>query len=183
MLELYDVPLNSKNILDPEFPIVATTYRLTEHYLSGPMSRFNSWLNELQPAMFVELSHELAQEKGIEHGGWLVVWNTRAAIEARAMVTGRIVPLHVNGKKLHQIGIPFHWGFSGETVGSIANDLTSIVADPNVSMHEAKAFTVNIRPGRLENANGSEPAPPGLWPSRERSPQTPDSDQPEGQAI
>jgi formate dehydrogenase major subunit len=182
-LESYDVPLNQKNPPDSEYPIVATNYRLTEHYLSGPMSRFNSWLNELQPAMFVEISHELAQEKGIEHGGWLVVWNSRGAIEARAMVTGRIVPLKVNGKILHQIGMPFHWGFAGETVGAIANDLTSIVADPNVSMHEAKAFTVNVRAGRLDHPAKMNPDPVSPWPTRDRSPDTPESDQPEGQAI
>jgi formate dehydrogenase major subunit len=182
-IELYDVPLNPKNPLDPEYPIVGTTYRLTEHYLSGPMSRFNSWLNELQPEMFVELSPALAREKGIEHGGWMVVWNSRGAIEARAMVTGRIVPLVVNGTTVHQIGLPFHWGFAGETVGAIANDLTSIVADPNVSMHEAKAFTVNVRAGRLQNGNEPKPDAFEPWPTRERVPDTPRSDQPEGQEI
>ncbi len=183
MVECFDVPLNPKNPLDGEYPIVATTYRLTEHYLSGPMSRFNSWLNELQPEMFVELSHELAEEKGIEHGGWMVVWSSRAAIEARAMVTGRMVPLQVDGKPLHQIGVPFHWGFSGETTGSIANDLTAIISDPNVSMHDAKAFTVNVRPGRLEDSGLMQRDPPSPWPTRERAPDTPGSDQPEGQAI
>jgi formate dehydrogenase major subunit len=182
-VELYDVPLNPKNPIGPEYPIVATNYRLTEHYLSGPMSRFNSWLNELQPEMFVEISPELAQEKGIAHGGWLVVWNARAAIEARAMVTGRIRPLRVDGQILHQIGMPFHWGFAGETVGAIANDLTSIVGDPNVSMHEAKAFTVNVRAGRLENAARMQPLQPMPWPTREPAPDTPKSDQPEGQEI
>ena len=135
--------------LDPEFPIVATTFRLTEHYLSGPMSRFNSWLNELQPEMFIELSPELAALRGIEHGGWLVAWNRRGSIEARAMVTKRVRPLVINGIETHQVAIPFHWGFAGETTGAIANDLTSLVADANVSMHEAKAFVVNVRAGRL----------------------------------
>ena len=55
------------------YPIVATTFRLTEHFLSGPMSRFNSWLNELQPEMFAELSHQLAAERQIKHGDWLVI--------------------------------------------------------------------------------------------------------------
>jgi formate dehydrogenase major subunit len=183
-IELYDVPLNPKDApLDPEYPIVATTYRLTEHYLTGPMSRFNSWLNELQPEMFVELSPELAKERGIEHSGWLVVWNKRGAIEARAMVTPRIRPLTVNGRTLHQIGIPFHWGFAAETPGSIANDLTSIVADPNVSMHEAKAFTVNVKSGRLQDHGTVEKLPVSPWPTRERSPHTPKSDQPEGQGV
>src|SRR5207302_638173 len=129
---------------EQEYPIVATTYRLTEHYLSGPMSRFNSWLNELQPAMFVELSPELAAEKGIAHGGWLTVRSPRGIIEARAMVTRRIKPLTIDGRALHQIGLPFHWAFAGEVVGGNANDLTSMLADPNVSMHEAKAFACQV---------------------------------------
>ena len=82
----------------PEYPVVATTYRLTEHYLSGPMSRFNSWLNELQPEMFDEPSPELAAERGIIHGGWLTVSSARGRIEARAMVTGRMRPLVVDGR-------------------------------------------------------------------------------------
>ncbi len=136
----------------PEFPVVGCTFRLTEHYLSGPMSRFNSWLNELQPEMFVELSPELAAERGIEHGGWLVVRSPRGAIEARAMVTRRLRPLRVRGKTVHQIGMPFHWGYAGETVGSVANDLTSLVADPNVSMHEGKVFVCQVGAGRLDGA-------------------------------
>ena len=183
-VERYDVPMNEKDPpLDPEYPIIGTTYRLTEHYLSGPMSRFDSWLNELQPEMFVELSPELAAERGIEHGGWLVVWNRRAAIEARAMVTRRIFPLRMNGRILHQIGLPFHWGFAGETVGAIANDLTSILADPNVSMHEAKAFTCNVRRGRLGQPGAVRPDPFYAWPIRENAPDTPASDQPEGQLL
>src|SRR5258706_1813066 len=153
VVEIYKDKLNElAEAMDAEYPVVGTTYRLTEHYLSGPMSRFNSWLNELQPAMFVELSPELAQERGIVHGGWMTVWNKRAAIEARAMVTHRIQPLTVNGRRLHQVGIPFHWGFAGECVGSMANDLTSMIADPNVSMHEAKAFTCDVRAGRVGDA-------------------------------
>jgi len=79
--------------------------------------------------------------------------------------------------------MPFHWGFSGETVGAIANDLTAISTDPNVSMHEAKAITVNVRAGRLRANAEMEPLPPAPWPTREPSPETPKSDQPEGQAI
>jgi formate dehydrogenase major subunit len=183
-IECYDVPMNAKSAPeDPEYPLVGTTYRLTEHYLSGPMSRFDSWLNELQPEMFVEISPELAQERGIGHGDWVVVWNKRGTIEARAMVTRRIRPLTVSGRTLHQVGIPFHWGFAGETIGSIANDLTSIIADPNVSMHEAKVFTCNIRRGRLAQPDQSTPEPVAAWPTREPAPNTPKSDQPEGQAI
>ncbi len=182
-IERYQMPMNEYNQNDGAFPIVATNYRLTEHYLSGPMSRFDSWLNELQPGMFFEISPELAAEKGITHGDWMVVWNTRASIEAKAMVTHRIQPLHVNGQRLHQIGMPIHWGWAGETVGAAANDLTSISADSNVSMHEAKSFTVNVRAGRLSDIVTIEPSAAMPWPTRERSPDTPHSNQPEGQEI
>jgi formate dehydrogenase major subunit len=163
--------------------VVATTARLTEHYLSGPMSRFNSWLNELQPEMFIELSPELAAERNIEHGGWMVAWNRRASIEGRAMVTRRLQPLEVDGRTVHQISLPFHWGFAGEAVGSIANDLVSAVADPNVSMHEGKAFTCNVRAGRLEDTRTDPHLPMAPWPTREPVPDTPDTAQPEGQAL
>ena len=166
--------------VDAEFPLVATTYRLTEHYLSGPMSRFNSWLNELQPEMFVELSRELAAERGIENGGWVTVRSKRGSIEARAMVTARMRPLFVVGKVIHQVGLPIHWGYAGETVGAMANDLTSLVADRNVSMHEVKAFTVDVRPGRLTSkaprALLEAPRPFG----NEPIPDTPGFAQPEG---
>jgi formate dehydrogenase major subunit len=182
-VERYDTPLNPYNPPDREFPIVATNYRLTEHYLSGPMSRFDSWLNELQPGMFIEISPELAKEKGIGNGDWMVAWNLRGGIEARALVTHRIQPLHVNGRTLHQIGMPFHWGFAGEVVGAIANDLTAVSGDPNVSMHEAKAFTVDVRAGRLDRSVEFEPLRAAPWPTREHAPDTPKSDQPEGQEI
>ncbi len=173
------------NLLDHtpshEFPIVATTFRLTEHYLSGPMSRFNSWLNELQPEMFVELSPQLAAERDISHAGWCVIRSARGTIEVRAIVTSRIKPLVVAGKLVHQIGLPFHWGYAGETVGCQANDLTSSVCDPNVSIHEAKAFVCDIQPGR---APATTPQPTTVvrrWPSQRSSvPQTQNSAQPEG---
>ncbi len=142
--------------MDADYPIVATTVRLTEHYLSGPMSRFNSWLNELQPEMFVEISGELASEYGIRHGGWMVVETLRGAIETRAMVTGRIRALTVGGARLPQIAIPFHWGYAGETTGAMANDLTSIVLEPNVGIHEAKSFACRVRPGRLTGTEERE---------------------------
>ena len=167
--------------VDPDFPIVATTYRLTEHYLSGPMSRFNSWLNELQPEMFVELSPELADERGIEHRGWMVVATPRGEIEARAMVTRRIRPLTVDGRMVHQIGLPIHWGYAGETVGAMANDLTALVTDSNVSMHEAKAFSCNVRPGRLHGIKSATPLKAAPRANRDEPiPDTPEWAQPEG---
>ncbi|MDB5309408.1 MAG: formate dehydrogenase [Gemmataceae bacterium] len=182
-VRMFEGPLNRlAHMPTAEFPVVATTFRLTEHYLSGPMSRFNSWLNELQPEMFVELSPELAAERGIVHAGWLTVESARGRIEARAMVTRRLRPLRVEGRTVHQVGLPFHWAFAGEVVGGNANDLTSLVADPNVSMHEVKAFVCQVRAGRL---GGRVPGPtvhPVRWPTRDPVPDTPAAAQPEGRS-
>ncbi|HCJ33528.1 MAG TPA: formate dehydrogenase [Ktedonobacter sp.] len=134
---------------DENYPIVITTYRLTEHHVSGPMTRWMPWLNALQPALFAELSPELAEERKIMHGGWMIINTPRGEIEARAMVTRRIRPLRIEGRVVHQIGMPFHWGFQGKSTGSITNDLAHMVLEPNVSIEEAKAFTCNVRPGRL----------------------------------
>jgi len=180
-VRFFEGPLNRlAHTPTSDYPVVATTYRLTEHYLSGPMSRFNSWLNELQPEMFVELSPELAAEQGIVHGGWLTVETCRSRIEARAMVTRRLRPLRVAGRVIHQIGLPFHWAFAGEVVGDNANDLTSLVADSNVSMHEAKAFACRVHAGRRDGAKPKPTMPPAPWPSRARVPDTPAAAQPEG---
>jgi formate dehydrogenase major subunit len=180
-VRLFEGPLNRiAHTPTTEYPVVATTFRLTEHYLSGPMSRFNSWLNELQPEMFVELSYELAAERGIEHGGWLTVQTARGRIEARALVTRRLRPLLVEGRIIHQIGLPFHWAFAGEVVGGNANDLTSLVADPNVSMHECKAFACQVFPGRLSNHAPHPTKAPASWPTHDPVPDTPAAAQPEG---
>ncbi len=180
-VRLFEGPLNRiAHAPTAEFPVVATTFRLTEHYLSGPMSRFNSWLNELQPEMFIELSPELAVERGIEHGGWVTVQTARGRIEARAMVTRRLRPLFVEGRVIHQIGLPFHWAFAGETVGGNANDLTALLADPNVSMHESKAFACQVHPGRLDGRAAGPTKPTAAWPTLEPVPDTPNAAQPEG---
>ena len=134
---------------DERYPIVITTYRLAEHHVSGPMTRWLPWLNALQPSLFVELSPELAAERGIAHGDWLTVSTPRGEIEARAMVTRRMRPLSVGGRIVHQIGLPFHWGFQGKVRGSITNDLAHMVLEPNVSIEEAKAFMCDIKKGRL----------------------------------
>jgi formate dehydrogenase major subunit len=177
----FDGPLNPlARTPTAEYPVVACTFRLTEHYLSGPMSRFNSWLNELQPSMFVELSPELAVEQGIEHGGWLTVESARTRIEARAMVTRRILPLTVEGRVVHQVGLPFHWSFAGETVGGNANDLTALLADANVSMHEGKVFACKVRAGRLDGPVPTPTKQPGPWPATGPIPGTPKAAQPEG---
>jgi formate dehydrogenase major subunit len=112
------------------------------------MTRWLSWLAELQPEMFCEVSPELAAEKGLTNGGWATVTTARAAIEARVLVTARLRPLRIRGRLVHQIGLPYHWGAEGIVRGDSTNYLISFVADPNVSIQESKAFTGNIRAGR-----------------------------------
>ncbi len=145
----YERPENRSNDDPEKYPYVATTNRLTEHHTAGGMSRTVPYLAELQPEMFVEVSPELAEAEGLDHGGWATIFSARAAIEARVMVTDRLKPITVRGRTTHQIGLPYHWGCRGLTKGGAANDLTSIVLDPNVHIQEVKAFTVGIRPGRM----------------------------------
>jgi formate dehydrogenase major subunit len=130
------------------FPYVTTTYRLTEHHTAGGMSRFLSYLAELQPAMFCEVSPELAAARGLEHLGWATIITARSAIEARVLVTRRMVPLLVNDRRLEQIGLPWHWGPNGYTTGDAANELSHMSLDPNVHIQEVKAMACDIRPGR-----------------------------------
>jgi formate dehydrogenase major subunit len=134
---------------DSRFPFVLTTYRLTEHHTAGGMSRFLSHLAELQPEMFAEISPELAAELKINNGDQICIVTLRAAIEARALVSRRIRPLHLNGKTLHQVAVPYHYGTAGLVRGGAANDLLAISGEPNVTIMEAKACTCNIVPGRL----------------------------------
>ncbi|MFD6952388.1 formate dehydrogenase [Nocardiopsis sp. TSRI0078] len=130
------------------FPYVVTTYRLTEHFTAGGMSRWTPYLSELQPEFFCEVGPELAEERGLEHGGWATVVTARNAIEARVMVTDRMAPLRVQGRVVHQIGMPYHWGPNGYSTGDAVNELMSISLDPNVHIQEVKALTADIRPGR-----------------------------------
>ncbi len=133
---------------DPRFPYPLTTYRVTEHHTAGGMSRWLSWLSELQPEMFCEVSPELARDRGLENGGWATIRTARGEIEARVLVTQRMRPLRVDGKFIHQIGIPYHWSSKGLVRGDAANELLAFVGDPNVSIQESKAFTAMIEAGR-----------------------------------
>jgi formate dehydrogenase major subunit len=133
---------------DDRYPYVVSTYRLTEHHTAGAMSRTIDYLSELQPEFFCEVSPELAAERGLEHGGWATIVTARTAIEARVLVTERMAPLEVQGRTLHHVGLPYHWGTKGRTTGDTANDLFPIALDPNVHIQEVKAATCDIRPGR-----------------------------------
>jgi formate dehydrogenase major subunit len=130
------------------FPYVLTTYRLTEHFTAGGMTRWLPYLNELQPALFCEVSPELAAERGLQHKGWATIVTARGAIEARVLVTRRMVPLQIHGRTAHQIGTPYHWGPNGLSRGDAVNELSAIAMDPNVHIQEVKALSVDIQPGR-----------------------------------
>jgi formate dehydrogenase major subunit len=136
------------------FPYVATTYRLTEHHTAGGMSRWLPYLSELQPEFFCEISPELAGERGLKHLGWATIVTARNCVEARVLVTDRVPPLTVQGRQLHQVGLPYHWGGNGISTGDAANELPYMSLDPNVHIQEVKAFACDIRPGRRPRGPG-----------------------------
>jgi len=130
---------------DARFPYVLTTYRLTEHHTSGAMSRTLAHLAELQPELFAEISPELAAEIGAANGDHVIIATARGEIEARALVTARMPPLDVQGRRIHQVGLPYHWGGRGLVKGDVVNDLVAISEEPNVRIMEAKALTCSVR--------------------------------------
>jgi formate dehydrogenase major subunit len=173
-----DNPYNGE--VNDDYPYVLTTYRVTE--MSGIMTRYVPWLAELQPAAFCEIDPELAVEKAIKNGDWCVISTAVGEIEVRALVSGRMRPLRIGtrgGKRrrVHQIGIPYNYGSMvalarGDSVGN----LIPIALDPNVSIHESKTLTCQIRPGRraarhLDRIDAAVPAgerdplgqPEGAW--------------------
>jgi formate dehydrogenase major subunit len=129
---------------DARYPHVLTTYRLTEHHTSGAMSRTLTHLAELQPELFCEMSPELAAEIGAANGDRVTIRSPRGAIEARALVTARIRPVRVQGRTLHQVGLPYHFGGRGLVTGDVVNDLVAISQEPNVRIMESKALVCNV---------------------------------------
>jgi formate dehydrogenase major subunit len=129
-----------------DFPIVCTTYRLTEHFHYWTQHHHQGTLNELQPGFFVELPEGLAQEKGIANGSRVKVVSARGEIVGVAMVTKRLPKLNIDGKPTWQVGFPIHWGFAGDPdhTGPLANTLTPSAMDPNTWTPEYKAFLVRI---------------------------------------
>ena len=131
-----------------DYPIVCTTYRLTEHY--HYWTKNNPVNMQLVPEPFVELPVELADEMGIKGGEKIKVSSARATYYAKAMVTRRIKPMTIGGKKTYQVGIPIHWGYKGlpdgrpENERTLANQLTPTVIDPNAYTPEFKGFLVKI---------------------------------------
>ena len=130
---------------DPKYPIVLTTYSMTEHWCGGGETRNVPNLLEAGPQLYVEMSPELAKEKGIANGDGVIVESARGRVEAIAMVTVRIRPFKVMGKTVHLIGMPFAYGWTTPKCGDSTNRLTIVACDPNTTIPEAKACCVNIR--------------------------------------
>jgi formate dehydrogenase major subunit len=127
-----------------DFPFVATTYRVTEH--------FHFWTKHtriaavLQPEAFVEIGEALAKLRGIANGDMVLVRSKRGQIKVKAVVTKRIQPLRIEGKEVHTVGLPLHWGFEGLTKKSyLVNTLTPSVGDANIQTPEYKAFLVDVQ--------------------------------------
>jgi len=130
---------------DPRFPLVCTTYRVTEHWQTGVMTRWTPWLIELEPQMFVEMSRDLAKEKGIDNGERVVVKSARGELWAKAIITDRFKPFKIAGQTVHEVGIPWHYGWlTPPDGGDSANLLTPTIGDANTMIPESKAFMVNV---------------------------------------
>jgi formate dehydrogenase major subunit len=144
---------------DPRFPFVCSTYRVSEHWQTGLMTRWCPWLAEMQPEMFVEMSVELAKLRGIKNGEHVIVKSARGEVDCVAIVTERFKPFTIAGQTVHQVGIPWHFGWvttamrkyvHGDkkpevfTSGDSANLVTPFIGDPNTMIPESKAFMVNV---------------------------------------
>ena len=151
--------MDKRATCDPRFPLVCSTYRVSEHWQTGLMTRWCPWLAEMQPGMFVEMSVELGKLKGIKNGEQVTVKSIRGEVEAVAIITPRFKPFNIDGQTVHQVGVPWHYGWvttamrkyvHGDkkpevfTFGDAANLLTPFIGDPNTMIPESKAFMVNV---------------------------------------
>jgi len=128
-----------------KYPIVCSTYRLCEHWQGGQMTRNMPWVIEAQPEPFCEMSEELAAQNGIANGDRVIVESARGEVNVVALVTKRFKPFQMNGRKVHQVGVIWHWGYTGLSTGDSANVLTPHVGDANTMIPEYKAFLVDVR--------------------------------------
>ncbi|MBN1497665.1 MAG: formate dehydrogenase-N subunit alpha [Spirochaetes bacterium] len=128
-----------------QYPYIATSYRVVEHWQAGAMTRNLPWLNELVPDMFCEISTSLAAAKGIKNGDRVRIYNARGNIRAYALVTERMQPLMVNGKPVEMIGMIWHFGPGCAATGDACNQLTPSIGDANTMIPEFKAFLADIR--------------------------------------
>jgi len=143
---IYGTEMDVYRTCDPRYPFVGTTYRVSEHWQTGVMTRWQPWLLEAQPQVFVEMSQELASLRGISNGEKVIVESARGSLEAVAVVTPRFRPFKIQGNVIHQVGIPWHYGWVyPKDGGDSANLLTPSTGDPNTRIPESKAFMVNVR--------------------------------------
>jgi formate dehydrogenase major subunit len=143
---IYETKADAFATCDPRYPYVASTYRVSEHWQTGLMTRYQPYLLELQPQVFVEMSEELAGLKGITGGERVKVVSARGSLECTAIVTKRFKPFQIAGATIHQVGIPWHygWRWPETSVEDSANLLTPSTGDPNTRIPETKAFMVNV---------------------------------------
>jgi len=142
----YSTEMDIYRSCDPRYPFIGTTYRVSEHWQTGVMTRWQPWLLEAEPQLFVEMSKEMGKLKGINNGDKVIVESARGKVEAVAVVTIRLRPFQIEGNTVHQIGLPWHYGWVyPKDGGDSANLLTPSTGDPNTRIPETKAFMVNVR--------------------------------------
>ncbi len=145
VVKLFKDPIDVYAPADPRFPVVCTTYTATEHWCSGAISRWMPWLTEAMPQVYLEMSHELAEQKGIKNGDKVRIASARGQLDAVAMVTVRLRPFKVQGQEVHQVGMTFNYGWRHpKDAGDSANLLTPTVGDANTMAPEYKAFMVSV---------------------------------------
>jgi anaerobic selenocysteine-containing dehydrogenase len=144
VVKIWDTSAFDKLGSPEDFPIVATTYRVSEHWQTGVMSRNMPWLAGLTPDAFCEIGAELAGRKGIANGDRVKVSSARGSIVVYALVTHRFQPFWIHDRSVDQIGVPWHWGYAGIVTGDSANVLTANVGDGNTMIPEYKAFLCDI---------------------------------------
>jgi formate dehydrogenase major subunit len=145
VIKIFEGGLDTFATCNPKYPFVCSTYRVTEHWQTGVLTRWLPWLIEAEPQMFCEMSLELAKLRGIKNGDRVIVETQRGKLEAVAIVTSRLKPFLIAGQTIHQIGIPWHFGWlQPKDGGESANLLTPTVGDPNTMIPESKAFMANV---------------------------------------
>jgi formate dehydrogenase major subunit len=146
IIKIFSSDMDKVANADPNYPIVMTTYSCTEHWCTGAITRWQSNLTELMPEAYVEISEQLAQEKGVDNGDRVIVESIRGSVNVVAMVTKRFQPLDCGGKKIHLVGATFNFGWLfPENCGDTINLLTPTVGDGNTMTPEYKACMVNVR--------------------------------------
>jgi len=142
----YATKMDIYKTCDPQYPFVGTTYRVCEHWQTGVMTRWQPWLLEAEPQLFVEMSPQLAKMRGIKNGEKVIVESPRGQVEAVAVVTIRFKPFKIQGTEVHEVGLPWHFGWvHPKNGGDSANLLTPSTGDPNTRIPETKAFMVNVK--------------------------------------